>query len=205
MLIPLVCSNPPAAPSNSRRPSRARSNTAHSYQERYEPVQEAAPPSPPRPAIRSRRPSSIYAQQDDAPQQLKPEAAYSRPVLNRVSTFEGPTHSRNDDPPAASYTPNRTHSDLSIRTTRSTLRPVSKIYEDYQDSSSYGNVSPYDDRSESSAASQSGYFSRTPSSSALNGTSPAAKKAPPPPPPSRATKPKPPPPPPPAKRNLIGA
>lgn len=185
---------------NSRRPSRARSNTAHSYQERYEPVQEVAPPSPPRPMIKTRRSSTFFAQNDDTPQ-ARPESVYSRPTLNRVSTYDSSTHSRNDE----SYAPNRVHSDLSVRTARTNLRPVSKIYEDYQDGSSYGNVSPYDDRSESSAASQNGYFSRTPSSSALNSTSPAQKKGPPPPPPSRATKPKPPPPPPPAKRNLIGA
>ncbi|EED12997.1 BAR domain protein [Talaromyces stipitatus ATCC 10500] len=193
----LPTANPPASHANSHRPSRARSNTAHSYQERYEPVVEVAPPSPPRPTIRSRRSSTFYPQNDETPQ-ARPE--YSRPAFNRVSTYDGSTH---ESP--STYTPNRVHNDLSIRSARTNLRPVSKIHEDYQDSSSYGNVSPYDDRSESSATSQGGYFSRTPSSSALNSVSPATKKGPPPPPPSRATKPKPPPPPPPVKRNLIGA
>lgn len=187
---------------NSRRPSRARSNTAHSYQERYEPVQEITPPSPPRPTIRSRQSSTFYAQHDET-SSARSDSVYSRPTIGRVSTYDGTTV---HDQPAASYTPNRVHSDLSIRSARTTLRPVSKIYEDYHDSSSYGNVSPYDDRSDTSATSQAGYLSRTPSSSALNTTSsPAMKKAPPPPPPSRATKPKPPPPPHPVKRNPIGA
>lgn len=188
--------SPSPAPS---RQSRARSNTAHSYQDRYEPAQE--PPSPPRPTIRSTRSASSYSQHDDVPQ-ARSESTYLRPTINRTSTFEGPTQLRNDDAPAFPN-PQRAQSDLSIRATRTNLRPVSKIYEDYHDSSSHGNVSPYDDRSESSNTSHNGYFSRTPSSSTLN--NPIAKKGPPPPPPSRAHKPRPPPPPPPAKRNLIGA
>lgn len=200
--LPLAPSS--GSPANSRRPSRARSNTAHSYQERYETAQETVPPSPPRPTIRATRSTSSYSQQDDLPQ-ARPESVYARPSLSRLSTFEGPAQLRNDDLSATSpFTPSRAQSDLALRATRTSLRPVSKIYEDSHDGSSYGNVSPYDDRSESSAASQGGYFSRTPSSSTLS-TTPGAKKGPPPPPPSRATKPRPPPPPPPSKRNLIGA
>ncbi|OKL57721.1 hypothetical protein UA08_07119 [Talaromyces atroroseus] len=191
----------PTAPSgNSRRPSRARSNTAHSYQERYEPVQEELTPSPPRPTIRSMRSASSHRLQDDA-SQGRSDSTYLRPAVHRTSTFEGPTQLRNDDVSS----PQRAQTDLAIRPTRTSLRPVSKIYEDYHDSSSYGNVSPYDDRSETSGTSPGSYFSRTPSSSTLNTTTPGIKKGPPPPPPSRATKPRPPPPPPPAKRNLIGA
>lgn len=199
-------SSPQAPVNNTRRAGRARSNTAHSYQERYEPVQEEAlqPPPPPRPTIGSRSPSSS---RPNEPLRDRSNSASMRTGLNRPSTFEGPTQLRRDESPAAAYSPNRVHSDLSIRTTRSTLKPVSKAYDNYQSDSttSYGNVSPYDDRSESPATSQGSYFSRTPSFSAMEtaGTT-AIKKGPPPPPPSRATKPKPPPPPP-SKRHLVGA
>ncbi|KAH8702493.1 BAR domain protein [Talaromyces proteolyticus] len=187
---------------NGRRPGRARSNTAHSYQERYDPVQEEQPPQPPRPTIRSTRSSSSNRLNETIRE--RPDVGSSRPSMIRTSTFEGPTQLRREDSPANSYSPSRVQSDLSIRTTRSSLRPVSKIHEDYHDDfTSHGNVSPYDDRAESPATSHSSYFSRTPSSTTMDGST-IMKKGPPPPPPSRANKPKPPPPPPPAKRNVIG-
>ncbi|CRG87112.1 Meiotically up-regulated gene 137 protein [Talaromyces islandicus] len=198
--------NPQAPMNNARRPGRARSNTAHSYQERYEPVQEEMlePPPPPRPTIGSRSPSSSRLNE---PLRDRSNSASMRTGLARTPTFEGPTQLRRDESPAPAYPPSRVHSDLSIRTTRSTLRPVSKAYDNHHsDSTSHGNVSPYDDRSESPATSQGSYISRAPSFTAVDtaagGT--GIKKGPPPPPPSRATKPKPPPPPP-SKRHLVGA
>lgn len=186
---------------NARRPGRARSNTAHSYQERYEPVQEEIlqPPPPIRPTIGSRSASSNRL---DEPARARSNSGSLHP--NRTSTFEGPTQLRRDESPAAAYSPNRVHSDLSIRTTRSSLRPVSRVYDNYQSDStaSHGNVSPFEDRSESPATSQGSYFSRTPSVDTAGVSS--IKKGPPPPPPSRSTKPKPPPPPP-SKRHLVGA
>jgi hypothetical protein len=200
-----VNSNTQAPVNNTRRPGRARSNTAHSYQERYEPVKEEnlQPPPPPRTTIGSRSPSSS---RPNEPLRDRSNSASMRAGLNRPSTFEGPTQLRRDESPAAAYSPNRVHSDLSVRTTRTSLRPISKVYDNYQgDSNSHGNVSPYDERSESPATSQAGYFSRNPSFTAVDtaGTT-GIKKGPPPPPPSRATKPKPPPPPP-SKRHLVGA
>ncbi|QKX60948.1 uncharacterized protein TRUGW13939_08094 [Talaromyces rugulosus] len=201
----LPVANTQAPVNNTRRPGRARSNTAHSYQERYEPVQEEhlPPPQPPRPTIGSRSPSSSRLNE---PLRDRSNSASMRTGLNRPSTFEGPTQLRRDESPAATYSPNRVHSDLSVRTTRASLKPVSKAYDNYQsDSNSHGNVSPYDERSESPATSQGSYFSRNPSFTAVDtvGTT-GIKKGPPPPPPSRATKPKPPPPPP-SKRHLVGA
>lgn len=198
-------SEPQPPTNNARRPGRARSNTAHSYQERYESVQEEAlaPPPPPRPTIGSRSPSSTRMNE---PLRDRSNSASMRAGLARPSTFEGPTQLRRDESPAPGYSPNRVHSDLSIRTTRSSLRPVNKPHDNYNsDSTSHGNVSPYEDRSESPATSQGSYFSRTPSFTAVdNAGMLGIKKGPPPPPPSRATKPKPPPPPP-SKRHLVGA
>ncbi|KKA21909.1 BAR domain protein [Rasamsonia emersonii CBS 393.64] len=189
---------------NGRRTGRLRSNTAHSFHERYESVKEepsAASPAP-RHSIKSNR-YSISNPLDTSSREFSSDSAPQRPVLNRAPTFEGPTQLRGDPSPATSQAPSgASNENLSIRTARSSLRPVSKIYGDtfdpQDDSASYG--SPYDERSASPATSQGSAFSRTPSSTTVNSV---IGKKPPPPPPSRAKKP--PPPPPPTKRNLVGA
>ncbi|KAL1968998.1 hypothetical protein VTN77DRAFT_832 [Rasamsonia byssochlamydoides] len=123
------------------------------------------------------------------------DSSFQRPILNRAPTFEGPTQIRGDPSPATSQVSSRISSEtLSIRTARTSLRPVSIV--DTPDDSG----SPYDERSASPATSQGSAFSRTPSSTTVNSVS-VGKKAPPPPIPSRAKKP---PPPIPPKRNLVG-
>lgn len=193
-----------AQTSNGRRPGRLRSNTAHSFYERYEPVKEEPSAASParRPSVKSTR-YSISNPLDTSAREISSDSALQRPVFNRAPTFEGPTQLRGDPSPAPSQVPSGVpNENLSIRTARSSLRPVSKIYGDTfdspDDSASYG--SPYEERSSSPATSQGSAFSRTPSSTTVNSVI-IGKKAPPPPP-SRAKKP---PPPPPTKRNLVGA
>ncbi|KAJ5786180.1 uncharacterized protein N7503_011392 [Penicillium pulvis] len=198
-----------------RRPTRARSNTAHSYQERYEPVQEEVTSAVEnRPTIRpTRTVSSNLA--DTFPREVQREAqpassAYSRPVLSRVPTFEGPTQLRQEQSPVASQWIQRTTSDT-LTSRRNSTYLNTRAADPYADSEvssygSYGRSSPermYGDRSCSPATSHgSSVASRKPSSTALN-ASHLSKKAPPPPPPSRSKKP--PPPPPPMKRSLSTA
>ena len=131
---------------------------------------------------------------------------YSRPVLNRTPTFEGPTHIRQEQLPIASQWIQRTTSDTLAGRRNSTqflnTRTPTDPYADSEEASSYGRSSPeriHTGRSISPATSHGSVASRRPSLAALNGGS-LTKKAPPPPPPSRAKKP--PPPPPPMKRTL---
>lgn len=204
------------APTPGRIPGRARSNTAHSYQERYEPVQEELTGAVEnRPTIRPTRiVSSNHA--DTFPREVQRDPhpvsnAYSRPVLSRTPTFEGPTQIRHEQSPVASQWIQRTTSDTLPARRNSTFLNTRTTIDPYADSEvssygSYGRSSPermYGDRSCSPATSHgSSVASRRPSSVALN-QSGLAKKAPPPPPPSRAKKP--PPPPPPVKRTLTAA
>lgn len=194
---------------NGRRPGRPRSNTAHSFHERYEAVEEeprrAALES--RPAIRSSKAGSSNTPTRD----FSPEPGFQRPNFNRAGTFEGPTQLRRDLSPVPSQHLSRQATDvLAIRTSRSALRPVSRVNPDHADSpddvGSYwnnGSDRSHDERSASPSPSHShgSAFSRTASSTTVNSVGPS-KKGPPPPPPSRAKKPAPPPPP--AKRTLIG-
>ncbi|KAJ5735940.1 uncharacterized protein N7483_001065 [Penicillium malachiteum] len=200
----------PAPAPGRRHPGRARSNTAHSYQERYEPVQEELTNAvEARPVIRpTRTVSSNHA--DASPRDAYPtNNSYSRPVLSRTPTFEGPTQLRQEQSPVASQWIQRTASDtLSTRRSSTYLNARSTVdpYADSEVSSygSYGRSSPermYGDRSCSPATSHGSVPSRRPSSTALNASG-LSKKAPPPPPPSRAKKP---PPPPPVKRTLTTA
>lgn len=207
MLIPRR--QPRAQTPSGRRPGRPRANTAHSYLERYSTVEEepSTPTTESRHVIRSHRPVSSLVEPPRDFYSADPNS--QRPAYSRNSTFEGPTQLRGDQSPAGSERMSRLPSDnLTIRTTRSQLRPVSKAYDTYVDSpddtGSYGNISPdrsYGERSASPATSHGSNMSRTASSTTLNGIG-IGKKAPPPPPP-RAKKP--PPPPPPAKRYLVGA
>jgi hypothetical protein len=193
----------PALP---RRPARARSNTAHSYQERYEPLQEELTVvTESRPTIRSNRTVSTYMADSPARDTYPVSNGFARPGLSRTPTFEGPTQLRQDQSPVATQWIQRTTSE-NLTNRRNSVQPLGGRFpvDPYADSeaSSYGRSSPermYGGRSSSPATSHGSVASRRPSATALN--SGLTKKAPPPPPPSRAKKP--PPPPPPMKRSLV--
>ncbi|KAJ5804000.1 uncharacterized protein N7518_000303 [Penicillium psychrosexuale] len=128
-------------------------------------------------------------------------ASVSRPVLNRIPTFEGPSQLRQEQAPVASQW-------LQQRTTSENLggfgrrsstqvgngRVSADPYADSEEVSSYGRSSPErmfsGGRSISPATSHGSTPSRRPSATNLNTL--GSKKAPPPPPPSRAKKPPPP-------------
>ncbi|GES66912.1 BAR domain protein [Aspergillus terreus] len=179
---------------NGRRTGRARSNTAHSYQERYEALQEEpANGADARPIIRSNRPTSVYT--GDMKDAYAAETAPPRPGFNRTSTFEGPAQLRQEQASGSQQWPARTISETysSQRNVANQSRPISRVYEDpYQDPSE--ETSPFN-------GNHGGSVSRRGSSVTLNGVS-LHKKAPPPPPPSRAKKPAPPPP---MKRPMLSA
>lgn len=196
-----------SGPAPPRRPTRARSNTAHSYQERYEPLQEELTVvTESRPTIRSNRTVSTYMADSPARDAYPASNGFARPGLSRTPTFEGPTQLRQDQSPVATQWIQRTASD-NLANRRNSVQPIGGRFpaDPYADSeaSSYGRISPdrmYGGRSASPATSYGSVPSRRPSSTALNASG-MAKKAPPPPPPSRAKKP--PPPPPPMKRSLV--
>ncbi|PLB33840.1 BAR domain protein [Aspergillus candidus] len=180
-------------PPNGRRAGRPRSNTAHSYQERYEPVQEELVNAmESRPIIRSNRETSPVYSVDPTPQ---------RPIAVRTSTFEGPMQLRQEQ-----AWPSRTVSE-NYGPPRPVSRVVTDPYMDPPDSAGQyrsNGGSPdrsYYGRSISPTPSYGDAMSRRTSSNTLNGAT-LAKKAPPPPPPSRAKKP---PPPPPMKRPILSA
>ncbi|KAJ5134597.1 hypothetical protein N7448_000384 [Penicillium atrosanguineum] len=193
-------------PSPSRRPTiRARSNTANSYSERYDPVQEElASVAESRPTIRSHR---TITTESPARELYPPTISYTRGTLTRTPTFEGPSQLRQEQAPAASQWVQRTASDTMTSGRNSTLFPNGRLpidpYADSEEVSSYGRSSPeqsYGNRSNSPATSHGSVASRRPSATTLS-TAGLAKKAPPPPPPCRSKKP--PPPPPPMKRSLV--
>ncbi|KAJ5941399.1 hypothetical protein N7516_001567 [Penicillium verrucosum] len=189
-----------------RRPTRPRANTAHSYQERYEPLQEELMNAT------DTRPPIYYAILRVPPRETYGNASgVSRPVLSRVPTFEGPAQLRQEQSPVASqWVQQRTASEnlggfgrrgsAQVGSGRLSADP----YADSEEVSSYGRSSPErmfsGGRSISPATSHGSVPSRRPSATNLNTM--GSKKAPPPPPPSRAKKP---PPPPPVKRSLLAA
>lgn len=188
--------------------ARARSNTAQSQQGRFEPLQEElSSVSEYRAPIRSVRTTSTNLADPFARESHQAPTGYARPILNRTSTFEGPTQLRQEQqaPGSSQWIQRTTSETLANRHSTRTVDP----YADSEVSSygSYGRSSPErmtGDRSCSPATSHGSVASRRPSGTALNSsTTGLAKKAPPPPPPSRAKKP--PPPPPPMKRSLMTA
>lgn len=191
-----------------RQNPRSRSNTAHSYNERYTSYEEPPMPEPElpiRPSIRSQgrvasssRLDTRLDTHDEYPQVESPQ----RPNFGRSSTFQGPTAIYRTSTPVngrkASVPPDP-------GALRAQLRPASRIntngpdvFGDPSDDSTMNSGSPedrsYRERSVSPATSQGSVASRTQSHSTLNGAT-NARKGPPPPPPSRAKKPAPPPPP----------
>ena len=196
-----------------RAPPRSRSNTAHSYHERYahdEPVQE---PEPVRPSIRSgaRVPSSSRGPSSSTRLDTHLERANThddyhvespqayKPVVSRSSTFQGPTSIYRESPiSAATSRQNSNYSD--VGSLRGSLRPPPQrintngdVFGDPSDDSTLNSASPdrsYGARSVSPATSHGSVASR----SAMNANAGNSRKGPPPPPPSRAKKPPPPPP-----------
>ncbi|EKV10761.1 BAR [Penicillium digitatum] len=194
-----------------RHPPRPRANTAYSYLERYEPLQEESiNATETRPSIRSTRSTTPYS--ESLPREMYGNSnGGSRPILNRVSTFEGPAQLRQEQSPHASqWNQQRTAGENlgGFRRRSSTHVGSGRIsadpYADSEEVSSYGRSSPErmfsGGGSISSATSHGSMPSRRPSANNLNSL--GQKKAPPPPPPSRAKKP---PPPPPIKRSLLAA
>ncbi|KAJ5562877.1 hypothetical protein N7535_002677 [Penicillium sp. DV-2018c] len=194
-----------------RRSMRSRSNTGHSYQGRYEPLQEELiTATEGRPPIRSAKTTMPHADVSTRDSYANVNGA-SRPVLNRVPTFEGPAQLRQEQSPIASqWIQQRTTSDnLAVYGRRNSAqvgsgRISADPYADPEEVSSHGRSSPErmfsGGRSISPATSHGSVASRKPSATNLNTI--GSKKAPPPPP-SRAKKP--PPPPPPMKRSLLTA
>ncbi|KAE8137199.1 hypothetical protein BDV38DRAFT_91097 [Aspergillus pseudotamarii] len=185
--------------SSARRPGRARASTAHSYQERYEPLHEELSNSADlRPIIRSSRsPSDV----GDSREVYAPEPVPQRPFLNRTSTFESPAQLRQEQAYSPSPRPYRAPSENFITGRNSVLARMAA--DPSEETSPRSGTSPdrmYQGRSDS-PVSPFGGVTRRSSSTTLNGAV-VQKKAPPPPPPSRAKKP---PPPPPMKKPILSA
>ena len=174
-------------------------------------------PPPERPSIRSNRAVSTThlpeSPRRDNYSSNNYEPAVSRPMYGRSNTtFEGPTQIHRDNSPPSSTRMARVPSDnMTMRTQRAQLRPVSRVisnsdvFDDPSDGSTFyssNSISSPDryftERAASPATSHGSGPSRTASDSTLNTLN--GKKAPPPPPPSRAKKP---PPPPPVKRSAL--
>ncbi|KAF2176786.1 BAR-domain-containing protein [Zopfia rhizophila CBS 207.26] len=181
------------------RPARSRSNTAHGYAERFNPVEEEPVPEHPRmtiPRLQSRNLSPAHDTQS--------LGGYSpRPSYSRTSTFEGPSRAQREISPAPRLSRVPTEPSV-IMANRANLRPVRQtntFSDEYEDDYAGTNGHRRDRSPPSPATSQGSVLSR-----AASWTGPelaaTGKKGPPPPPPSRAKKP---PPPPPMKRSALSA
>jgi hypothetical protein len=188
-----------------RRPNgRSRSNTAHSYNERFSTYEEEIPDLPVRPSIRSQgrvasssRLDTRLDAHDEYPQIESPQ----RPNFGRSSTFQGPTAIYRESAPNS----RKNSVPADVGAARANLRPSNRIntgndvFGDPSDDSTLNSGSPdrsYGERSVSPATSQGSVASRNASYSTLApATNANGRKGPPPPPPSRAKKPAPPPPP----------
>lgn len=199
-----------------RRPNpRSRSNTAHSYNERYSNYEEPPPmpePEPVRPSIRSqgRVPSSqrLDTRFDSRLDTHDEFDSPQRPNFGRSATFQGPTTIHRESTPVSSLRKASVPKDPGM--SRAHLRPSNRIntngsdvFGDPSDDSTLNSGSPdrsYGERSVSPATSTGSVASRTASYTTLSASTNGRKA--PPPPPSRAKKP---PPPPPMKRADISS
>jgi hypothetical protein len=198
------------------RNPRSRSNTAHSYNERFSQVEEPPMPEPeaPRPAIRSNgRVASSTRVLDTHDEYLTTDMAH-RPSFNRSSTFQGPTTIYREN---SSSVPRKSSVPADPGMLRNQLRPTNRIstqqgsdvFGDPSDDSTLNSASPdrsYRERSVSPATSHDSVASRSNSYSTYSSSVPTSgyagipgsttpgRKGPPPPPPSRTKKPPPPPP-----------
>jgi hypothetical protein len=198
-----------AAPS---RPSRSRSNTAHGYAERFNPVEEEPEPELPRMTI-----PKLTTQRSRSPGPSQSPSTYAlRPSISRTSTYDD-SNGHRDDSPARRLSRVPTDSSV-ISSGRSNLRPVRQtsasqqntFADDYDDDYSPSNGGGYrrdrsppsPDTASSVGSARGNVMSRAASwTVAEQGGNGNGKKAPPPPPPSRSKKP--PPPPPPMKRSAL--
>lgn len=191
---------------NHRRPApRSRSNTAHTYAERYSAYDEPPPmpePEPVRPSIRSTGRVASSSRLDRHDDYAMPESP-QRPNYSRSATFQGPTTIHRESTPVNGMRkPSIPQDPASLR---AQLRPSNRIntngndvFGDPSDDSTLNSASPdrsYGERSVSPATSHGSAASRNASYSTLTNSNANARKGPPPPPPSRAKKPAPPPPP----------
>ncbi|CAA9957988.1 BAR domain containing protein [Pyrenophora teres f. maculata] len=196
------------------RPARSRSNTAHGYAERFNPVEEEPEPEPTRMTI-----PKLSTQRSRSPVPDQSPSGYSlRPSISRTSTYD---NSAREDSPARRLARVPTDSST-ISSGRNNLRPVRRAsstqqnafaddYEDdYDASAGNGNAyrrndrdrsPPSPDTASSVGSARGSAISRAASWTAASDQGGNGKKAPPPPPPSRAKKP--PPPPPPMKRSAL--
>ena len=189
-----------------RRPNgRSRSNTAHSYSERFGTYEEEPVPElPVRPSIRSQgrvASSSRLDNRRDAHDEYPEVESPPRPNFGRSHTFQGPTAIYRESAPST----HKYSVPVDVGAARANLRPSNRIntsndvFVDPSDDSTLNSGSPdhsYGERSVSPATSQGSVASRTATHSTLTPTTNAnGRKAPPPPPPSRMKKPAPPPPP----------
>lgn len=204
---------------DNRRNPRSRSNTAHAFPDRYNPMDDE-PPAPSlecRPAIRSNRAATSHNLCEPPGREVHNQVlGPARGSINRCNTFEGPTQLHRDPAYASGTKMSRVVSEnVDMRTQRAQLRPSGRINTGYDqsiepsdDSTFNGGSSPdrsYDERSQRSASpatSHGSVPSRTASYSTLDPSVPPGKKQAPPPPPSRGKK-APPPPPPPMKRSAL--
>ncbi|KAI9746669.1 MAG: hypothetical protein M1818_000383 [Claussenomyces sp. TS43310] len=179
---------------------RSRSNTAHSYNDRYT-MHEEPEPELPRPAIRSngRVASSTRLDRLDAPREfpVSPESP-GRPNYGRAQTFEGPRSIGRTGTPVNGMRKTLIPEDPGML--RAQLRPPNRIntgnnlFSDPSDVSTVDSNSPdhsYRERSVSPATSHDSYVSR---SATFPTPVTGGRKGPPPPPPARGKKPPPPPP-----------
>lgn len=192
-----------------RRPNpRSRSNTAHSYSERYSTYEEPPPmpePEPVRQSIRSQARVASTSRLDtrmdnrmDTHDEYEQTESPRRATISRASTFQGPTAIYRESP----ISDNRKNTfPTDVGAMRSHLRPSTNrvnsnapdVFGDPSDDSTLNSNSPdrsYGARSVSPATSYGSVSSR----SATLSNAPNGRKGPPPPPPSRSKKPPPPPP-----------
>lgn len=198
------CTNAPCRETAPSRTTRSRSNTAHGYAERFNPVEEEPEPSPPRMTI----PKLPSRSRSPAPDMAGSPGAYAlRPALSRTSTHDSYANGR-DDSPARRLT--RIPTDSSVISNRNNLRPVRQqnaFADDHEDDEYNGTGSnSRRDRSppspDHSSQGSGRVMSRAASWSQIDaGAASTGGKRAPPPPPSRAKKP--PPPPPPMKRSAL--
>ncbi|KAL9068473.1 MAG: hypothetical protein Q9157_006498 [Trypethelium eluteriae] len=185
---------------NSQRSGRSRSETAHSYADRFNPVEEEPPVPEPKARIGSIRQTSGSA--SSSPRRELPGFDFSGRAGNgRTSTFEGPLRVQNAREASPLGGARLARVPTEPITSRPQLRqvqppPPASAFADNEDDLQ-GGISPA--RSASPAASYTSVSSRAASIS--NHDNPLSRKAPPPPPPpSRGKKP---PPPPPMKRSAL--
>lgn len=180
----LNCNRSAGAAGTSSRPSRPRSNTAHSFSDRTR-----GPPDldEPRPALPARLPSRDHS--------YDRVSSSARPVYSRANTGGAIGDGGRDFSPArVSRMPSEPPAMVAGRLQLRPVRRGDTFTDEEQETSSPDRY--FHERSESPATSYGSVGSRTASWSNMeSGAVGSIKKAPPPPPPSRAKKPAPPPPP----------